>query len=147
MNGALLGEFECAELNEIANLDEIINEYFATIGPYSVRWPAAGRFGYRQGIGDGFSMVSGQLGWVEAFENEGNRGSHEDEFDRRFFTRYFVPLFQEDDTLIDEAWTVEVDSTYEDEFGEDLLDPFVGIDGVLADITFPVLHELRHQFP
>jgi hypothetical protein len=54
------------------------------------------------------------LGWVEDFEQLGNRGNALDEYDRRFFEEYFLPLFSEGSVSLAPEWKHNAPAAYED---------------------------------
>ena len=79
-----------------------------------VAWPAAGRFGYRQGYPN-FAYIGKQLGWKRPpgkLEWLDNNGKHMDCYDPEFLRTFFLPLF-DDDAPIPDEWQKDIDPFYE----------------------------------
>lgn len=89
-------DVECVLDPREGNLEERINNEFNGLLTHSVRWPPAGRFGYRRnevtGVSSGKLL---QLGWVKEYLVAfGNDGTHLSEANRQFAEALIIPILQ-----------------------------------------------------
>lgn len=112
-NDDLLGtRFDCSITSDANFIEQEHDSTMAGVED-AVKWPAAGRFGYRALKDVEAHGRIQQLGWTEGYKrNYFNSGRHKDELDDNFAAEFFLPIFKGEQLHAD--WDTEVRGDYVD---------------------------------